>query len=63
MKKRRKITLPERPNTCEECRFFSPDFGSLDINGEPILGTCPKVTYKRLRGQFSCPEFEPKADK
>jgi hypothetical protein len=63
MKKRRRITLPERPNTCEECRFFSPDFGSLDINGEPILGTCPKVTYKRLRGQYSCPEFEPKADK
>jgi len=62
MAKRRKITLPERPNTCEQCRFFSPDFDRLDINGNPILGTCPKVTYKRLRGQYSCEEFEAKQD-
>ncbi len=62
MAKRKKITLPERPNTCEECRFFSPCYDSLDRNGEPILGTCPKVTYKRLRGQFSCPEFVQKTE-
>jgi len=26
MAKRRKITLPERPNTCEQCRFFTAEF-------------------------------------
>lgn len=63
MAKRKKITLPERPTTCEECRFFTPDCDRLDINGNPILGTCSKVTCKRMRGQYSCEEFEPKTDK
>jgi hypothetical protein len=56
--KKRRIILPEKPNTCGECKFYSPDPSRLDYQGEPILGTCQKVTYKRLRGQFSCPEFE-----